>query len=53
MKNENPKRLNFDVPRHLIAQVRQLADMEGMTVNLWLRKALEKAVTDNASTSLH
>ena len=40
------KRLNFDVPRSLVPHVRNLADMEGQEPAYWLRKLIERAVSE-------
>ncbi len=42
----NNKRLNFDVPRSLVPRVRNLADMEGQEPAYWLRKKLERVVSE-------
>ena len=42
----NNKRLNFDVPKSLVPHVRNLADMEGQTPAYWLRKKLERVVSE-------
>jgi predicted DNA-binding protein len=43
------KRLNYNVPQDLTPAIRMLAEMDGTTPAYWLRKALEKVVSERFS----
>lgn len=39
-----PPRLNFNVPRALVNEVKSIADANNIEPSWWLRKVIEKAV---------
>lgn len=41
-----PPRLNFNVPRALVGDIRNIAAERGIEPSWWLRKVLEKAVAE-------
>ncbi len=41
---QQTKRLNWNVPTELAPRVQMLADMDGVPVPYWLRKAIEQAI---------
>jgi hypothetical protein len=45
------KRLNYNVPQDLTPAIRMLAEMDGTTPTYWLRKALEKLVSERFSVN--
>ncbi|MCC5634076.1 hypothetical protein LC613_42480 [Nostoc sphaeroides CHAB 2801] len=45
------KRLNYNVPQDLTPAIRMLAEMDGTTPAYWLRKALEKLVSERFSVN--
>ncbi|MBD2415737.1 hypothetical protein FACHB389_26040 [Nostoc calcicola FACHB-389] len=45
------KRLNYNVPTDLTPAIRMLAEMDGTTPAYWLRKALEKVVSERFSVN--
>ena len=45
------KRLNYNVPQDLTPAIRMLAEMDGTTPAYWLRKALEKVVSERFSVN--
>ena len=45
------KRLNYNVPQDLTPAIRMLAEMDGTTPTYWLRKALEKVVSERFSVN--
>ena len=45
------KRLNYNVPTDLTPAIRMLAEMDGTTPTYWLRKALEKLVSERFSVN--
>lgn len=47
-----PPRLNFNVPRALVNEVRDIADTNNIEPSWWLRKVVEKAVIEARQQSL-
>lgn len=43
---KKPPRLNFDIPRELVNEVRYVANCKGLEPSQWLRKMVEKAITE-------
>ncbi|MCP6760060.1 MAG: hypothetical protein NHB32_15200 [Fischerella sp. CENA71] len=41
-----PPRLNFNVPRALVNEVKSIADANNIEPSWWLRKVIEKAVAE-------
>lgn len=41
-----PPRLNFNVPRSLVNEIRDLAAERGIEPSWWLRKVIEKALAE-------
>lgn len=39
-------RLSYEIPRALVPDVKNIAASQGMEVNYWLRKVIEKAVSE-------
>jgi predicted DNA binding CopG/RHH family protein len=44
--SNNPPRLNFNVPRSLVNEIRNIASQRGIEPSWWLRKVIEKAVSE-------
>ena len=45
-QSNKPPRLNYNVPRSLVIEIRNLAAREGFEPSWWLRKAIEKALRE-------
>ena len=41
-----PPRLNYNVPRSLVLEIRSLAAKQGFEPSWWLRKVIEKALKE-------
>ena len=46
MQTNKPPRLNYNVPRALVIEIRNLAARQGFEPTWWLRKAIEKALKE-------
>ena len=46
-QSNKPPRLNYNVPRSLVIEIRNLAAREGFEPTWWLRKAIEKALKES------
>ena len=45
-QSNKPPRLNYNVPRSLVVEIRNLAARQGFEPTWWLRKAIEKALKE-------
>ncbi len=49
--SNKPPRLNFDVPRALVNEVKAIAESQNMEPYYWIRRVIQKAVEDSRSNS--
>ena len=49
--NQSDKRLSYKVPTELTCLIRQIADQDGIEPSYWVRKTLEKAISERFAQS--